>query len=101
MYNLARQALGNLGEDELIFTKYLPIEKTHLTVNKDIIEANRYGQRSDRMPWFWRTGYISGETTDDWLQECRIFQLPVCKKWNANIATYKFIELAGIDPING
>jgi hypothetical protein len=52
-YNHAREARERLGYSD---PNYHPIIKSDLQMPADIIEANRIGQRSYKLPWFWRIG---------------------------------------------
>ncbi|KAI0683726.1 hypothetical protein BC835DRAFT_1295238, partial [Cytidiella melzeri] len=48
---------------------YEELKDKHLTVNKDITEENRTGQRRDMMPWFWLIKDGRKENSSKWLQE--------------------------------
>jgi hypothetical protein len=52
-YNYARGAREKLG---YLDPDYPPIVKSDLQMPADITEANRIGQRSYKLPWFWRIG---------------------------------------------
>ena len=41
------------------------------TVPSDITEENRFGQRSDVLPWFWRLGGQNEDQHDTWMEECK------------------------------
>ncbi|KAI0089034.1 hypothetical protein BDY19DRAFT_890450 [Irpex rosettiformis] len=48
---------------------YKVLEDRHLTVNKDITQENRAGQRWDIMPWFWFSGEPRTEGSGTWMKE--------------------------------
>lgn len=55
LYFRSRQALMQLGVDTKLFkTLYQPITAIDLKISGDITEINRFGQKNDRLPWFWR-----------------------------------------------
>ena len=49
-YNSGRQALLQLGHG----ADWEPITKTDLRLSSDVAEANRLGQKKEKLPWFWR-----------------------------------------------
>ena len=68
-YQRAWQALKSIGtpEDLLIYQK---LEEKDLVVVKDITNAKRFGQGSDRLAWFWRIGPSRDLLTGEWMEEC-------------------------------
>ncbi|KAK6966420.1 hypothetical protein R3P38DRAFT_2590966, partial [Favolaschia claudopus] len=50
VYEHARAALHRMG----LGARWQPIKKEDLAMPGDITEANRTGQRSSTLPWFWR-----------------------------------------------
>jgi hypothetical protein len=68
-YQWAYQALLNLNGAKASFQ---PLEKKDLTMNSDVVEENRFGQRSDTLAWFWRIGHPTERDKNvDWMQECK------------------------------
>ncbi len=54
LYCRSRQALKQLGvEKDLFKTTYQEITANDLKVSGDLTDFNRYGQKNDRLPWFW------------------------------------------------
>jgi hypothetical protein len=72
IYALARSAMVSLGADQSILNTYKTIERKDLKVSKDIVEENRFSQRSDVMPWFWRVGTQNNQDSE-WMNECAFF----------------------------
>ncbi|KIJ58337.1 hypothetical protein HYDPIDRAFT_102895, partial [Hydnomerulius pinastri MD-312] len=68
-YQRARKAMEHLGASDKVLETYQLISPSHLTVNKDITEENRFGQGSDRLPWFWRVQGINNDSSDQWMDE--------------------------------
>ena len=69
-YRCARAALVKLGAEEEILEKFKPLTKKDLEICTDIVEESRFGQRSDKVAWFWRLdggGDPQGNST--WLTE--------------------------------
>jgi hypothetical protein len=66
-YAAAQNAFGRLG---YIDEKYPPITKSDLKMPGDIVEANRFGQKSDKMAWFWRLGSFHENETTPQMKEC-------------------------------
>jgi hypothetical protein len=71
-YRRAQNALRQLDANQEILDKYKDIQKTDLKVNTDMVEENRFGQRSDTLAWFWRMGPQSQSDSDgdEWMREC-------------------------------
>ena len=63
-YHASRHALIQLG---CLATEFPEIEKEDLKMSRDITEENRFGQRNDKLAWFW--GMNSGVTEDAWQDE--------------------------------
>jgi hypothetical protein len=71
MYKLAREALLSLGAE---IPQFQPILQHDLKVEADIVEENRFGQRSHTLAWFWRLGTLTdGESS--WMDECECIEL--------------------------
>ena len=67
-YRRAKSALCRLGVTEPMFND---ITKEDLKMPGDIIEENRFGQRSDKLPWFWRLDVnVEGEQSEQ-MKECK------------------------------
>jgi hypothetical protein len=70
-YRRARKAMERLGADDSILERYQELKREHLKLSSDITDENRYGQRGDVLPWFWR---LDGQNTDQdnaWMTECK------------------------------
>jgi hypothetical protein len=70
-YRRARKALQRLGADSEILLQYQELKTEHLKLSADITEENRFGQRNDVLPWFWRLGGQNEDQQDTWMQECK------------------------------
>lgn len=70
-YRRARNALERLGADDAMMRRYEKLEKEDLKLSKDVTEENRFGQRNDVLPWFWRLEGQNSDQDDTWMQECR------------------------------
>ncbi|KAH9983732.1 hypothetical protein BJV77DRAFT_966605 [Russula vinacea] len=68
-YRRARKALQHLGADNAILLQYQELQSEHLKLSADITEENRFGQRSDVLPWFWRLGGQNEDQHDTWMEE--------------------------------
>jgi len=70
-YQRAWEALKQIGmpEDRVV---YQELEMGDLVVVKDITNAKRYGQGSDRLAWFWRIGPNKDAVTGKWMEECKL-----------------------------
>jgi hypothetical protein len=70
-YRRARNALERLGADDAMMRRYEKLEKEDLKLSKDVTEENRFGQRNDVLPWFWRLEGQNSDQDDTLMQECR------------------------------
>jgi hypothetical protein len=69
-YLRARVAMVKLGADEEILSHYQDIGRKDLRLSGDVVEENRFGQKSDALPWFWRMGEQNKDQRDNWMSEC-------------------------------
>lgn len=69
-YERARKALVSLGADMQTLDQYKEIKKSDLRLSGDVVEENRFGQKSDALPWFWKLGGNDKDQDDDWMNEC-------------------------------
>jgi hypothetical protein len=69
-YGRARRALVNLGADNETLAHYQEIRREDLKLSGDVVEENRFGQKSDALAWFWRMGDQNKEQKDNWMSEC-------------------------------
>ena len=76
-YRRAHLALRKLGADPVVLDRFQEITPEDLQLNKDVTEENRYGQRQDVLPWFWRMGSDEEQNHDEWLTECE-FTYELC-----------------------
>jgi hypothetical protein len=63
--------MQRLGASEAELKDYKDLCLEHLRLSADVVEENRFGQRSDDLPWFW---YQSGNQLEDqhgWMEECQ------------------------------
>lgn len=70
-YKTARNALIQLRASPDILGRFLEIKREHLKMPGDIVEANRIGQRSDSLAWFWRLDANKSGNQEGWMKECR------------------------------
>jgi hypothetical protein len=70
-YKRAHTALQRLGADSATLMQYQELRTEHLTLSADITEENRFGQRSDVLPWFWRLHGQNPDQHDTWMKECK------------------------------
>jgi hypothetical protein len=70
-YQRAWQALECIGtaEDHRVYQK---LASKDLVTVKDITSAKRFGQGSDALAWFWRTGPSQDTLTGEWMEECKL-----------------------------
>jgi hypothetical protein len=80
MYNYARNALRRLPVEPEYLSTLHDITEEDMKVSGDITEENRFGQRSDTLPWFWRqTGdYESDADSEPRMEECTHYS---CYPW--------------------
>jgi hypothetical protein len=69
-YRTARNALIQLRAPSEILDQFLEVRPEHMKMPGDIIEANRIGQRSDSLAWFWRLDADRSGTQEGWMKEC-------------------------------
>ena len=78
-YRLAQHALVQLHADPLIMTRSPLLEKSDLSVSRDVVEENRVGQRSEHVSWIWRVNLGKDQDKNTWILEsecCVKFSLP-------------------------
>lgn len=68
-YALAQHALVRLEADNLILTRFPPLEKSDMVVSSDVVEENRVGQRSQHVSWIWRLDIGKGLGENEWIEE--------------------------------
>ena len=68
-YGLARHALVQLHADSLIMTRFPPLDKSDLSVSRDVLEENRVGQRSEHVSWIWRVDLGKDQDKNTWILE--------------------------------
>jgi len=68
-YRQARNALLRLSIDPEFLSTLHEITDADLKVSGDLTDENRFGQRSDTLPWFWRIG-VATDTNNPRMQEC-------------------------------
>ena len=69
-YKTARNALILLCAPRELLSQFLDIRKEDLKMPGDIIEANRIGQRSDSLPWFWKLDHNRSGKQQGSMKEC-------------------------------
>ena len=68
-YNHAREARERLGYSD---PNYHQITKSDLQMPADITEANRIGQKSYKLPWFWRIGdEVVEDESSQQMKDCK------------------------------
>ena len=70
-YRCAYNTLERLGADDSTMLQYEKLEQEDLKVNEGVMEENRFGQRNDIVPWFWRLEGQNSDHNDAGMQECR------------------------------
>jgi hypothetical protein len=68
-YRLAQHAMVQLNANPSILSKFPPLQKQDLTLNRDIVEENRLGQKSDHLSWVWRLDIGKDQDKDAWMDE--------------------------------
>jgi hypothetical protein len=70
-YERAWQALKLIGtaEDLILYQK---LNQKDLVVVKDISNAKRFGQGSDKLAWFWHIRLSEDSLTGKWMEECKL-----------------------------
>ena len=68
-YHRARQAIIILTDDEKILHMYQVIKAEDLKVSGDVVEENRFGQRNEKIAWFWKLG--ANVDNIDWMDESK------------------------------
>jgi hypothetical protein len=75
-YRQARSALQHLSVDPDYLDTLHDITDNDLTVAADVTDPGRYGQRSDRLPWFWCIGEAGNGSKGPRMQECKFSGVP-------------------------
>ena len=75
-YRTARNALQRLNIDPEYLETLRDITDDELKVAGDITDDQRFGQRSDALPWFWRIGEPVGSSGPR-MQECTCATIPL------------------------
>jgi len=75
-YRQARSALQRLGTDPEYLATLHDITDDDLKVAGDLTDERRFGQRSDTLPWFWRTGNPA-DVGGPHMQECAYLDCPI------------------------
>lgn len=75
MYNHARAALQRLDGDQNYLSTLRDITEDDMKMSGDITEENRFGQRSEKLAWFWCEGEDpdSEDLSSPRMHECRSF----------------------------
>lgn len=68
-YGRMRRALISLGVDKKTLERFQAITEQDLKMNGDIVEENRFGQKSDMVSWLWRMDGRRNET--EWMEESK------------------------------
>jgi len=76
-YNRARNAMVRLGAGAELLERYLVIERKDLALSADITDANRLGQRNDKLAWFWSVGRDK-DANNVWMTECVCLPFWLC-----------------------
>lgn len=69
-YRRTRTAMERLGADDATMDRYAELKREDLKLSADITEENRFGQRNDVLPWFWRLDGTNEEEGNAWMHEC-------------------------------
>jgi hypothetical protein len=68
-YRHAHQALLNLGASTSVMANFPVLKKEDLKLSRDIMEENRFGQKSEHVTWIWRVKGQSMIGEDEWSTE--------------------------------
>jgi hypothetical protein len=63
--------MQRLGASEANLNEYQELLQDHLRLSADIVAENRFGQRSDDLPWFWYQSGNQLEGQKGWMEECQ------------------------------
>jgi hypothetical protein len=72
-YRQARQALVNLGGSAEMLDRFKVLRQEDIKMSGDMVEENRVGQRSHKMPWIWRMKDRNKTGDNNWMQEGKWF----------------------------
>jgi hypothetical protein len=72
-YRQARRALVNLGGNADILDRFKVLRQEDIKMSGDMLEENRVGQRSHKLPWIWRMKDRNNTGDNDWMQEGKSF----------------------------
>jgi hypothetical protein len=72
-YRRTRIAMERLGADHATLKRYSELLREDLKLSADITEENRFGQRNDVLPWFWRLDGANDEEGNTWMKECEYY----------------------------
>jgi hypothetical protein len=79
-YRLAQNALVKLGASESTLRTFKPLLDSDLKCSADFLEENRYGQRNDKLAWFWRQGPDKADNNHGWMEERMCFSQVIIYK---------------------
>jgi hypothetical protein len=70
-YRLAQHAIVQLTTNPSILSKFPLLETEDLGLNRDIVEENRVGQKSEHLSWVWRLDFGRDQDKDSWMDESK------------------------------
>lgn len=68
-YRTAHRALVHLGAPGVVMARFPVLKNEDLKLSRDIVEENRFGQKSEHVTWIWRVEGQSMSGEDEWLTE--------------------------------
>jgi hypothetical protein len=68
-YSLAQNAIVQLTENPLVLSRFPALQKQDLMLSRDVLEENRFGQKSEHVSWIWRLDIGKDQDKDAWMDE--------------------------------
>ena len=72
VYVRARQAIENLGADNILLDRYKVLKREDLTVKTSVIAPQVRGQRNKSLPWFWTMDIRRDNNIGAWMEDCTL-----------------------------
>jgi hypothetical protein len=72
VYMRARQAIENLGADNILLDRYKVLKRQDLTVKTSVIAPQVRGQRNKSLPWFWTMDIRRDNEFGAWMEDCTL-----------------------------
>jgi hypothetical protein len=68
----ARQAIENLGADNILLDRYKVLKRQDSTVKTSVIVPQVRGQRNKSLPWFWTMDIRRDNEFGAWMEDCTL-----------------------------